>query len=78
MKDTSTELLIELLQGALEEEGYKTKRFSDSKMHLTSAYDAIEIKGYNGYFTILVEQRKEYIHPKNNSICRADEVFNSI
>lgn len=27
----NTELLIELLQGSLEEEGYETKRYSDSK-----------------------------------------------
>lgn len=46
----NTELLIELLQGSLEEEGYETKRYSDSKKYYTSAYDCIMVKGNDGNF----------------------------
>ena len=48
-KHTNTELLIELIQDALEEEGCQTKRYSDgTKYTVTSAYDCIMVKGADG------------------------------
>lgn len=46
----NTELLIDFLQGCLEEEGYETKRYSDGKKYYTSAYDCIVVKGNDGNF----------------------------
>lgn len=43
-KHTCTELLIDLIQGALEEEGCHTKRFSDGDTYFTTSYDCIMIE----------------------------------
>ena len=57
-KHINTELFIELIQGALEEEGFQTKRYSDGdKYTVTSAYDAIMVKGADGnYYELTVSE----------------------
>lgn len=42
------ELLIDLLVGTLQEEGYEVTRFSDTQTRYTSAYDALEILSLDG------------------------------
>lgn len=78
-RDDNTELLIDLIQGALEEEGHKTKRFSDSDKHRTTSYDAIEVKGYDGnYYTIIIDKRSDYEDFRDGQKHYADEVYRSI
>lgn len=78
-RDDNTELLIELIQGALEEDGYKTKRFSDSDKHHTTSYDAIEVKGYDGnYYTITIDKRSDCEEFMDGQKHYADEVYQSI
>lgn len=50
-KHIHTELFIELIRGALEEEGCQTKRYSDDDRYtVTNAYDCIMVKGADGNF----------------------------
>jgi len=80
-RDEGTELLIELLQGAFEEEGHETKRYSDSNKHFTSSYDCIEVKGNDGnYYSISIDKRQDRQHPywsENGRVERKSEVFES-
>lgn len=56
-KHTNTELFIELIQDALEEEGCQTKRYSDGKYTVTGAYDCIMCKGVDGnYYELIVQE----------------------
>ena len=57
-KHTCTELLIELIQSALKEEGCQTKRYSDGdKYFVSGAYDAIMVKGADGnYYELVVNE----------------------
>lgn len=78
-KHINTELVIDLVQGALEEDGYKTKRYSDSRKYETSAYDCIVIKGEDGnYYELTVSELKDMRNPRTNKIDRAEDKFNSI
>lgn len=77
--DENTELLIELIQGALEEEGYQAKRHSNSDNHLTTSYDCIEVKGYDGnYYCISIDKREDRQNPNTGQIERKNEAFDSI
>lgn len=59
--DEDVELLIDLLIGALQEEGYEVFRFKDSKKHYTTAYDVLEIKRNDGvYFNITIDKRESF------------------
>ena len=49
-KDKNTEKIIKTVRNALEAEGHETKRFSDSKKYMTTAYDTIVIKGADGEY----------------------------
>ncbi len=52
------ELLIEMIVGALQEEGYETTRFSDTRTLYTSAYDALEVLTPDGsYFMVDIDKR---------------------
>lgn len=54
-----TELLIELLVGALQVESYKAVRMSDTGKFGTTAYDGIIVKDWKyggGMFTISISQ----------------------
>ena len=54
-RDERAELLIELIEGALQAEGYKTIRMSDTEKHGTTAYDCIVVKDWKyggGIFTL--------------------------
>lgn len=54
-KHIHTESFIELIQGALEEEGCQTKRYSDGDRYtVTNAYDCIMVKGADGNFYELI------------------------
>ena len=57
-----TELLIDLLVGALHEEGYKAVRMSDTEKFHTTAYDGIIVKDWQyggGMFTICIGQSQD-------------------
>lgn len=57
-RDEKAELLIELLEGALQEEGYQTIRMSETENHATSAYEALIVKDWRvsgGIFTISID-----------------------
>lgn len=45
-RDERAELLIDLLEGALQEEGYKTIRMSDTNKLNTTSYDCLIIKDW--------------------------------
>lgn len=45
-RDDRAELLIDLLEGALQEEGYKTIRMSDTNELHTTSYDCLIIKDW--------------------------------
>lgn len=45
-RDERAELLIDLLEGVLQEEGYKTIRMSETKDRSTTAYDCIIVKDW--------------------------------
>ena len=58
-RDERAELLIDLLVGALHEEGYKAVRMSDTEKYHTTAYDGIIVKDWKymgGAFTICISQ----------------------
>lgn len=44
--DKRVELLIDLLEGALQDDGYKTIRMSDTKDHITTEYDCLIVKDW--------------------------------
>ena len=73
-KHTCTELLIELVQGALEEEGCQTKRYSDGNKHFISgAYDAIMVKRADGnYYELVVNE----FYP--HKVCDPVQMFEDI
>ena len=54
-----TELMIELIIGALECEGYECVRYSETGRHFTSTYDCIVVKDRSGnkIFALNVENR---------------------
>lgn len=57
-KDEKAELLIELLEGTLQEEGYKTIRMSETENYATSSYEALIVKDWRiggGIFTITID-----------------------
>lgn len=45
-RDERAELLIDMLEGALQEEGYKTIRMSDTKEYSTTDYDCLIVKDW--------------------------------
>ncbi|WP_313413157.1 hypothetical protein [Sedimentibacter sp.] len=52
------ELLIDLLVGALQEEGYEVTRFSETRTLYTSAYDALEVLAPDGsYFMVDIDEK---------------------
>ena len=79
-KHENTELLIDLIQGALEEEGYETKRYSDGDRHHTTAYDAIMVKSFDGnYYTLDIAECVPVVHPYTNEVRRnPEDEFNRI
>jgi len=75
----NTELLIELIQGALEEEGYETKRYSDGTHYATTNYDYIMIKGANeDYWGLDVAELTKYQIPFSDEIYDPAEHFKSV
>ncbi len=75
-KHICTELLIDLIQGALEEEGHLTKRYSDGNTHFTTAYDCIMVKGADGnYYTLTVDECITQKDPRSGKICRPEDKF---
>lgn len=78
-KHVNTELVIDLIQGELEADGYRTKRYSDSRNHETSAYDCIVVKGADGnYYELIVSELTDVRDPHTNKIYRAEDKYNSI
>ena len=74
-----TELLIDLLIGALEEEGYEVVKYSDSKKHFTTSYDTIVIKRFDEeYFRISIDKEETYVNPRTNKIHLKNETFDDI
>ncbi len=72
----NTELLIDLVQGALEEEGYETKRYSDGNTMETTEYDRIIAKGIDGnYYELGVCELKERRCPYTGKIYKPEEAF---
>lgn len=60
-RDERAEQLIDLIEGALREEGYKTVRMSDTKEYSTTAYDCIVVKDWKyggGIFTLNIENTR--------------------
>lgn len=75
----NTELLIDIIQGCLEEEGHETKRYSDSKKYETSEYDCIAIKGNDGnYYELTVSECKDRRNPYTGEIKKARDHYNDI
>ena len=66
-RDERAELLIDLLEGALQEEGYKTIRMSETSNYCTTSYDALIVKDWKfggGIFTISIDNcRNECFKP---------------
>ena len=57
-KNERAEILIDLLEGALQEEGYKTIRMSETSNYSTTSYDALIVKDWKfggGIFTISID-----------------------
>ena len=77
--DENTELLIDLIIGALEEEGYEVLRYKDSKMHNTTGYDCLSVKRADGvYFTIDVEKCMDDRNPRTGEIKLAGDTYKSL
>lgn len=75
-KHICTELLIDLIQGTLEEEGHLTKRYSDGNTYITTAYDCIMVKGTDGnYYTLIVDECIPRKDPRSGKMCNPDETF---
>lgn len=76
---TNTELIIDLIQACLEEEGHETKRFSDSDKIFTSAYDCIAVKGNDGnYYEVTISECKDRRNPYTGKIIKASSTFEEI
>ena len=75
--DEDSELLIDLLIGSLQEEGYEVLRFMDGKRYsMTNTYDALEIKRADGvYFNICIDKRTTFEHPYERGITLDSEIF---
>ena len=59
--------LIELLVGALQEEGYKAVRMSETHKFHTTAYDGIIVKDWKyggGMFTVCISQTSDEAYRK--------------
>lgn len=75
----NTELIIDVIQGCLEEEGHETKRYSDSKKYDTSAYDCIAVKGNDGnYYEITISECIDIRNPHTGKVERANERYENI
>ena len=67
-------MIIELLQGCLEEEGYEIKRYSDSEKYETIAYDCIAVKGSDGnYYEITISECNDVVNLHTGKVKRAEE-----
>lgn len=77
--DESTELLIDLLEGALQEDGYEVVRYSNSKKHGCTSYDTLALKRDNEYFKIAIDKDVDYksINPYKCDY-KAGDTFESI
>lgn len=52
-----TELLIDLIEGALNEEGYYADRYSERADKRTTAYDAIHVEdGAGRKYAVIIEE----------------------
>ena len=77
--DENTELLIDLLIGALEEEGYEVLRYKDSKIHHTTGYDCLSVKRADCvYFTICINKNMDDRNPHTGKIKLAGDTFDSL
>ena len=61
------ELIIDLVEGLIQEEGFKTLKFSDTDKLGTTAYDCLVFKDHNG---------QEYTIIFDKSITRDRDKFN--
>ena len=78
-KDKNTEKIIKTVRNALEAEGHETKRFSDSKKYMTTAYDTIVFKGADGeYYELTISNCENRRNPKTNRIEYKNETFDNI
>ncbi len=72
----NTELIIDLIQGALEEEGHETRRYANSNEYFTTGYDCIVIKGKDGnYYELQISELKDTINPYTGKVTEAREKF---
>jgi len=75
--DEDSELLIDLLIGSLEEEGYEVLRFSNSKKYSTTAYDVLEVKRFDDVcFRISVDKIETFRHSRTGKVEEDCKVFN--
>lgn len=65
-RNEQMETMIELIEGMMHEEGYKTLRFSESKKNRTTAYDCLILRDGEGKeFKISFDECWDYIESKN-------------
>ncbi len=77
--DDETELLVDLIEGALQEEGYEVLRYSDSKKHFTTADDALAVKRHDGiYFKLTIDRIETKRDPFTNKIYKNSDTFESL
>lgn len=76
--EEETELLIDLLVGCLEEEGYEVLKYSDSQKHKTTAYECLEIRRDSNYFNLMIDKRETFRNPRNGNMVFAGETFKSL
>jgi hypothetical protein len=77
--DKDTKLIVDLIEGALQEEGYEVLRYSDSKKHYTTADDALAVKRYDGiYFTVTINRIETNRNPYTNEIHKDSDTFESL
>lgn len=77
--DEDTELLIDLIEGALQEEGYEVLKYSDSKKHHTTADDALVVKRYDGiYFEVTIDRIVTKRNPYTNELFKDSDTFESL
>lgn len=77
--DKDTELLVDLLEGSLQEEGYEVLRYSDSEKHYTTADDALAVKRHDGiYFTVTIDRIETKRNPYTNELYKDSDTFESL
>lgn len=74
----SAELLVELLQACIKEEGGEALRYNDSDKWYTTSYDCLAVKYEDDYFNVTIDKLEDIKHPRTGELIEKDRVFKEL